>query len=507
MSQVNGRKITRADFNSLAASVAATASTLAALPSGHVTPQQFGAVGDGVADDTDAFRSALDFLDGNVAGYSGANRLYIPKGTYKLTGALNIRASMIIEGAGRYTSVLKWVHGSSGIRVARVNTDDSTEGAAPIWTVGGGDETIIRHLTLQGGFSGTEGPYHGVEMRGKAYLFDVMIRDWSGCGVYSNTTAGAGAVAEGNANLAFMQLVACANNRHGMLVDGADTNVWAVNACDFRGNRQWGVLDSSFLGNSYWSCHTAGNGWDGAISSVPTACTYNGNRYACRYGQEAWCSTNAPTGTTANNQGWFYMGVGGTYHGIVAWVSGTAFRSGGAFYSEGGNARNSFLACYSESDQNASRILSPSIVIGGLHAAGIDGVVAFDSSGSFEVVNSGPAYGDSRDGALYINNTGSRGTVEFRSWSGSAPTTQAEIFATNGPSGGWIYYDAHAGIHIFRNNGAQVGRIDTNGLQIGSTKVIGAQGAAVADATDAASAITQLNALLARMRAHGLIAT
>ena len=39
------------------------------------------------------------------------------------------------------------------------------------------------------------------------------------------------------------------------------------------------------------------------------------------------------------------------------------------------------------------------------------------------------------------------------------------------------------------------------------TKILGAQGAAVADATDATSAITQLNALLARCRAHGLIAT
>jgi hypothetical protein len=39
------------------------------------------------------------------------------------------------------------------------------------------------------------------------------------------------------------------------------------------------------------------------------------------------------------------------------------------------------------------------------------------------------------------------------------------------------------------------------------TKILGAQGAAVADATDAASVITQLNALLARLRAHGLIAT
>ena len=50
--------------------------------------------------------------------------------------------------------------------------------------------------------------------------------------------------------------------------------------------------------------------------------------------------------------------------------------------------------------------------------------------------------------------------------------------------------------------------IDTpTGYQVSGTQVIGAQGAAVADATDAASAITQLNALLARCRAHGLIAT
>ena len=41
----------------------------------------------------------------------------------------------------------------------------------------------------------------------------------------------------------------------------------------------------------------------------------------------------------------------------------------------------------------------------------------------------------------------------------------------------------------------------------GGTQVVGAQGAAVADATDAASVILRLNELLARCRAHGLITT
>lgn len=49
--------------------------------------------------------------------------------------------------------------------------------------------------------------------------------------------------------------------------------------------------------------------------------------------------------------------------------------------------------------------------------------------------------------------------------------------------------------------------ISVGALKVAGTKVVGAQGAAVADATDAASAITQLNALLARVRAHGLITT
>lgn len=43
--------------------------------------------------------------------------------------------------------------------------------------------------------------------------------------------------------------------------------------------------------------------------------------------------------------------------------------------------------------------------------------------------------------------------------------------------------------------------------QVAGAKVLGAQAAAVADATDATSVITQLNTLLSRLRTHGLIAS
>jgi hypothetical protein len=44
-------------------------------------------------------------------------------------------------------------------------------------------------------------------------------------------------------------------------------------------------------------------------------------------------------------------------------------------------------------------------------------------------------------------------------------------------------------------------------LKVNAVQVVSAQGAAVADATDAASVILRLNDLLARLRTHGLIAT
>lgn len=49
--------------------------------------------------------------------------------------------------------------------------------------------------------------------------------------------------------------------------------------------------------------------------------------------------------------------------------------------------------------------------------------------------------------------------------------------------------------------------IDGTSFKVSGTKVVGAQGAAVANATDAATVITQLNTLLSRLRAHGLIAS
>lgn len=54
---------------------------------GYITPQDYGAVGDGVADDTTAIQNALNALSAN------GSTLFFPTGTYKITASLNATAT------------------------------------------------------------------------------------------------------------------------------------------------------------------------------------------------------------------------------------------------------------------------------------------------------------------------------------------------------------------------------------------------------------------------------
>ena len=87
-------------------------------------------------------------------------------------------------------------------------------------------------------------------------------------------------------------------------------------------------------------------------------------------------------------------------------------------------------------------------------------------------------------------------------------------------SSSWDIGGVGSDIVVYNNNSAQTAlqingasgaatfasSVAALGFNVGVNQVVGARGAAVADATDAATAITQLNLALARMRAHGLIA-
>jgi len=72
----------------------------------QVTPQMYGAIGDGKADDTEAIQSAID------SGY----HVVFPIGSYKVTNVLNLRSNLIINGnGGTITSELPVIFRGSGL--------------------------------------------------------------------------------------------------------------------------------------------------------------------------------------------------------------------------------------------------------------------------------------------------------------------------------------------------------------------------------------------------------
>jgi len=76
---------------------------------GIVSVLQFGAVGDGVTDDTGAIQAAIDSL-GVVGGV-----VEIPPGTYKISNTLNISSYVCLRGAGAVASTLLTNNGTADV--------------------------------------------------------------------------------------------------------------------------------------------------------------------------------------------------------------------------------------------------------------------------------------------------------------------------------------------------------------------------------------------------------
>ena len=71
-----------------------------------VSVKDFGAKGDGVADDTAAVQNALKAVCGEIAGPSGALGIYLPAGTYNISSPLVTGCGMFIAGDGPAASVI-----------------------------------------------------------------------------------------------------------------------------------------------------------------------------------------------------------------------------------------------------------------------------------------------------------------------------------------------------------------------------------------------------------------
>lgn len=357
---------------------------------GDVDPRWFGVLTSNTGAQNDAAMSALFATlraRSSVLGvfYLATEPIKFPQGLFNFNSTIELTDGIwIIEGVGSLDdtgTILKFPSGVTGIRVQRYNTTGASGTRA---AARGSDASQIRNLVLDGAYTNTEAEAHGIQLRARAVIQNVTISDFEGDGVYIAATAG-GAL-EGNANLFRCDSLRLIRNRDGINVGDAaataDVNAGVIIHCDASSNRRWGFNDQSFLGNTYDGCHSANNGVTSGGS--PSACVnFGGNRYGVISGQEVGASTNAPTGTTANNTWWYWISAGGVHANFPNWVSGTTYRAGGGYSALNGNARNVFSGCYHESGQGLSQINAPGFVSGGT----LDGNI-FGTGGSIGVATS-----------------------------------------------------------------------------------------------------------------------
>lgn len=426
--------------------------------SGGANVQWFGAKGDGTTNDGVAFTRALTCLRSLAQqgfGYGmGCNRLYVPRGHYFLgTTTLDLTASVVVEGDSTGlpsggASVLRWSANATGIRVQGGGTTGAEGTKATDYVTG---TSLIRGLHLIGGYNHgvtAEGEFHGIHMRAMAAVEDCFIRGFQGDGIHIR-----GDVAFGNnTNLSCASRCAIELCRNGIYLQGGDANACSFFHVNVNSNRQWGIWDRSFLGNSFVGCHSATNGTlldsSGPSIVAPNRARYNGNLYAVIIGQESWCSSNAPTGSDASNSGWLYIAPSATdqpWNNIRAWSSGTVYRAGGSYAASDANNRTQFVSCYSEGDMAPSQLYGRSRMDGGLHENGVRGLSVYNEFDGLRVA-----------GKYLTANDGFRawGTIELGA--GDKPWQAASIMGSN-----------YAGLG-FKVNYASMGEIAGNasGLSI-----------------------------------------
>jgi hypothetical protein len=387
----------------LAADQRITIDMFGAMPDDH---GQFGS--QSATDNYPAFQAAFAWLEmyqvEPAVGYAALPELHM-RGYYYCGTQLELKAgnfSLVGEPGTR----IRFPADSNGIIIHSNDTIGETTQAPG----DSGANSTLRGFGIQGS-GGSNREKHGVRCRATAVLDGIGISEFPGDGLHivADVRAAEGAVDKGNANQWSCRNVAVVRNgRHGVYLKGGDANAGCAIQINALANGRWGVFDDSFLGNTHVGHHADSNGALGAgCSSAPNQSSsivaHGGVHYSVAIGKEAAASTTVP-GTDATV--WIPVATGGPGGNVPAWASGTAYFSGGAYASTSENARNVFVGCYSEGAQATSQFQSQTLVLGGMHAAGIagganvrayhgalqsDGFIAGDPANAFAVLGGNTA--------------------------------------------------------------------------------------------------------------------
>lgn len=290
-------------------------------------------------------------------------------GTFEFSSPLELTDGTIMisgSGSGHPGVTLLKFYDSTGILLQH----SDTSGTATMDAVShyGAARSTLRDLTIEGSFTDTEAEYHGIHARTSFEATNVRIYNFAGDGFHIHADTGS---VGGNSNSA--RIIGCEawTCRDNFWISGNNGNAVIFVGCKSNQARRWGYFSSSSLGVTFLACSTSSNGVtadNDGVALGASVVSYNSNWYGAIAGQEAGASTNAPTGTTADNTWWYYIKPNGPTTGRPAWVSGMTVRAGGACRTEGPTSYDSWISCYAEQDQGKAQVEQRSTIDGGLLA-------------------------------------------------------------------------------------------------------------------------------------------
>lgn len=329
--------------------------------------RDFGAIPNDGLDDSSVINTLIASTASTGSTNNNGVQIYIPKGTYDLTSPIRVNRQVVMFGDGgsgdHSSTVLKPTKNITGIQIDGIAT--STDG-------GQGDWSTVRDLGVQYASQTTANwlPSH-------AYVLNDTVKslitgsgvtavagaNWNPDVIFKCTSAGTSAGSE----------PAWGSKTEGQTVTDGGVTWTAIVVAGVRMRARANV-------QNFLITNSPGQGVriDGSSDGTPPT---NANGFRVQYGrmvapaQDAvrivGIDSNAGQARDLDIAGCGYYGIDDqSFLGNLHEGHQVANCLLGAYRSPGLNARSEFLGCYSESGQPPSSIVSPSLVVGGLHGAG-----------------------------------------------------------------------------------------------------------------------------------------
>ena len=271
-----------------------------------VSVQDFGAVGDGVADDTDAINTALIAVNA-----AGAVRLHFPAGVYRYQGGGWLGNGVVIAGDGRDATTIRSITASpvdgylfdcrgygSGIESMRFDALGTTQTAGSyVWLQGA--ESFIKDFHMTGDFNGIlmtgnvarirhgrfqDGATNAIRIRAEGGDNSQLIDDVL-MGAQSPQVSAAG-IRVRNSSALIISNTSVINQGDALLIDPT-TATQGSNTAD-------GSVFSLYVNNCFFD-NSDGNG-------IRIAATGTGSVVRCRFAN-VWASSSTGDGVFINNAG------------------------------------------------------------------------------------------------------------------------------------------------------------------------------------------------------------